>query len=416
MRKVLFSAPRVLARRLSTATATGSTITTAIGPLPVTHSANIVNTLEWPKWPVFRVMEPSGKIVEGVPEPQISEEEALKMYQMMVRIQNLDDIFYNAQRQGRISFYMQANGEEAIHIGSAAALSPNDMVFAQYREQGVLLWRGFTLQQTADQCFSNESDRGKGRQMPVHYGSRALNYQTISSPLATQIPQAVGAAYAKKLLKEDSISICYFGEGAASEGDFHAALNFASTLDVPMVFFCRNNGYAISTPVADQFRGDGIASRAAGYGMHAIRVDGNDLFAVKAATEAARKLALEKSVPVLIEAMSYRQGHHSTSDDSTRYRSSEEIKMWQDEQDPVDRFRKYMESKGWWNAEQDAALREKERSAVLHAMETAEQKAKPALPLMFVDVYNEKPHHIVKQEQELLEHISKYPDQYADHH
>lgn len=338
------------------------------------------------------------------------------MYQMMVRIQNLDDIFYNAQRQGRISFYMQANGEEAIHIGSAAALSPNDMVFAQYREQGVLLWRGFTLQQTADQCFSNESDRGKGRQMPVHYGSRALNYQTISSPLATQIPQAVGAAYAKKLLKEDSISICYFGEGAASEGDFHAALNFASTLDVPMVFFCRNNGYAISTPVADQFRGDGIASRAAGYGMHAIRVDGNDLFAVKAATEAARKLALEKSVPVLIEAMSYRQGHHSTSDDSTRYRSSEEIKMWQDEQDPVDRFRKYMESKGWWNAEQDAALRDKERSAVLHAMETAEQKAKPALPLMFVDVYNEKPHHIVKQEQELLEHISKYPDQYADHH
>lgn len=301
-----------------------------------------------------------------------------------------------------------------VYVGSAAALSPEDMVFAQYREQGVLLWRGFTLQQATDQCFSNEADRGKGRQMPVHYGSKALNYQTISSPLATQIPQAVGAAYAKKLAKEDSISICYFGEGAASEGDFHAALNFASTLDVPMVFFCRNNGYAISTPVADQFRGDGIVSRAAGYGMHAIRVDGNDLFAVKAATEAARKLALEKSCPVLIEAMSYRQGHHSTSDDSTRYRSPAEIKMWQEEQDPVDRFRKYMESKGWWNAEQEAALRDKERADVMHAMETAEQKAKPALPLMFVDVYNEKPHHIIKQEKELLEHISKYPEQYSD--
>lgn len=290
------------------------------------------------------------------------------------------------------------------------------MVFAQYREQGVLLWRGFTLQQAADQCFSNESDRGKGRQMPVHYGSRELNYQTISSPLATQIPQAVGAAYANKLAKADAISICYFGEGAASEGDFHAALNFSATLDVPIVFFCRNNGYAISTPVADQYRGDGIISRAAGYGMHAIRVDGNDLLAVKVATEQARKLALEKSCPVLIEAMSYRQGHHSTSDDSTRYRSLSEIKMWQEEQDPVVRFRKYMESKGWWNSEQEVALRDRERLSVLQAMEKAENKAKPPLDLMFVDVYAEKPAHILKQEQELLEHISKYPEHYADSH
>jgi 2-oxoisovalerate dehydrogenase E1 component alpha subunit len=126
-------------------------------------------------------------------------------------------------------------------------------------------------------------------------------------------------------------------------GDFHAALNFASTLEVPMIFFCRNNGYAISTPTIDQFRGDGIASRAAGYGMHCIRVDGNDLLAVKAATEAARKLALEKSRPVLIEAMSYRRGHHSTSDDSTRYRSITEIKDWQENNDPVKRFRSYIE-------------------------------------------------------------------------
>lgn len=288
------------------------------------------------------------------------------------------------------------------------------MVFAQYREQGVLLWRGFTLQQAADQCFSNIDDRGKGRQMPVHYGSRELNYQTISSPLATQIPQAVGAAYANKLAKADAISICYFGEGAASEGDFHAALNFAATLEAPVVFFCRNNGYAISTPVVDQFRGDGIASRAAGYGMHAIRVDGNDLLAVKVATETARKLALEKSVPVLIEAMSYRRGHHSTSDDSTRYRSAAEIKMWQESQDPVERFRKYMEDKGWWNAEQEVALRDRERLAVLKAMEAAEAKPKPPLQLMFVDVYAEKTDNIVQQEQELLEHISKYPDNYSE--
>ena len=237
--------------------------------------------------------------------------------------------------------------------GSASVLSPKDMAFAQYREQGVLLWRGFTIEDATNQCFSNAADLGKGRQMPVHYGSKELYYQTVSSPLGTQIPQAVGAAYSYKMSGEEQVSICYFGEGAASEGDFHAALNFAATLDVPVIFFCRNNGYAISTPAEEQFRGDGIASRASGYGMHALRVDGNDLLAVRKATADARKLAIEKSCPVLIEAMSYRVGHHSTSDDSTRYRSISEIKHWQDLFDPIQRFRAYMEDRGWWDADQE---------------------------------------------------------------
>lgn len=301
-------------------------------------------------------------------------------------------------------------------LGSASALNPKDTIFAQYREQGVLLYRGFTVQQAADQCFSNEGDLGKGRQMPVHYGSKELNFQTISSPLTTQLPQAVGAAYAAKLSNDNTVPICYFGEGAASEGDFHAALNFASTLEVPLIFFCRNNGYAISTPTRDQFRGDGIASRAAGYGMHVIRVDGNDLLAVKQVTEEARKLALEKSCPVLIEAMSYRRGHHSTSDDSSRYRSIEEINHWRDNYDPVTRFRTYIESKGWWNEEQDKVLREKERAEVIQSMERAEKKEKPSISLMFDDVYHEKTENLVQQEKELLEHIAKYPEQYKYNH
>jgi len=153
-----------------------------------------------------------------------------------------------------------------LPVGSAAALSNEDMVFAQYREHGVLLWRGFSIQEAVDQCFSNIGDKGKGRQMPIHYGSRRLNFQTISSPLGTQIPQAAGAAYAFKMQRKDAVAVCYFGEGAASEGDFHAAFNFSATLDVPVLFFCRNNGYAISTPSSEQYRGDGIASRATGYG------------------------------------------------------------------------------------------------------------------------------------------------------
>lgn len=241
------------------------------------------------------MLEPTGAVREGALEPQIEKEAARRMYGTMARLQAMDTIFYNAQRQGRISFYMTSTGEvrmcvcgtwtgvalvawllhldagrtnhnpnkthrpkqstlqEATHIGSAAALHPTDLVLAQYREAGVLMWRGFALEQFADQCFSNVGDLGKGRQMPVHYGTAALHFQTISSPLATQIPQAVGAAYGLKL--EDRAegrgpegrrcAVCYFGEGAASEGDFHAALNFAATLEAPVLFFCRNNGFAI---------------------------------------------------------------------------------------------------------------------------------------------------------------------------
>lgn len=159
------------------------------------------------------------------------------MYTDMVGLTIMDGILYEAQRQGRISFYMTSHGEEATQIGSAAAMAPNDPVFAQYREAGVLWWRGFGLEEFMNQCYGNRLDPGKGRQMPVHYGSRRLHYQTISSPLATQIPQAVGAAYALKMRKEPSVVICYFGEGAASEGDFHAGLNMAAIVGAPVVFF-----------------------------------------------------------------------------------------------------------------------------------------------------------------------------------
>jgi 2-oxoisovalerate dehydrogenase E1 component alpha subunit len=308
---------------------------------------------------------------------------------------------------------MQHSGEEAAVVGSAAALEPQDTIFSQYREAGALLWRGFTLQQAADQCFSNAGDLGKGRQMPVHYGSAELNFQTVSSPLATQIPQAAGAAYALKLNpNNDAVVMCYFGEGAASEGDFHAGLNFAATTESPCIFFCRNNGYAISTPTKDQYRGDGIISRAAGYGMAAIRVDGNDIFAVHRATQEARRLALAERRPVFIEVMSYRRGHHSTSDDSTRYRSVKEINEWS-ALCPLRRTRKYMEGNGWWSEELEKELRDEERLGVLTALETAERKGPPSLNELFSDVYDAVPKHLQRQERELLEHMAKYPEHYS---
>lgn len=363
---------------------------------------------------MYRCTDLEGKVLPEATVPDFDKETAQKMYRVMGRIQALDDVFYNAQRQGRISFYMQASGEEAIHVGTASALKPQDVILAQYREVGVLLWRGFTVQQCADQCYSNEKDLGKGRQMPVHYGSKELNFQTISSPLTTQVPQAAGVAYALKMAKADAVSVVYFGEGAASEGDFHAGMNFAATLEAPCVFICRNNGFAISTPVKDQFRGDGIISRAAGYGMYCIRVDGNDLLAVHQATAKAREIALAESRPVFVELMTYRRGHHSTSDDSTRYRDVNEIEYWNAHQNPMNRFRNYLEAKGWWDEASETSMKEEERAAVMLALETAEARPKPPRAELFNDVYAEIPEHLAKQQRELEEHIAKYPEHYAE--
>jgi 2-oxoisovalerate dehydrogenase E1 component alpha subunit len=355
----------------------------------------------------LRVMDERGLLRPDAEDPAVPEHELLRMYTTMLRLVTMDAIFYDSQRQGRISFYMTNSGEEATHIGSAMCLRDDDVVFAQYREAGVLMWRGFSLQNFADHCFSNADDTGKGRQMPVHYGSARLHFQTISSPLCTQLPQAAGAGYACKLEGRGRAVVCYFGEGAASEGDFHAGLNMAATQQTPTIFFCRNNGYAISTPVWEQYRGDGIAARGVAYGMHTIRCDGNDVFAVRAATRAARAIATGadgsgRCKPVLIEAMTYRESHHSTSDDSTRYRSQEEISMWRSNANPIKRLRLYMERNRWWNEEKELALQGSERRAVLLAMTNAERKAPAPLANMFSDVYagNLLPH-LEKQYEEV---------------
>lgn len=336
---------------------------------------------------------------------------AIRMYKCMLRMRAMDHVFYNAQRQGRISFYMTSTGEEGSIIGSAAALQADDTVFAQYREVGILHWRGMSMQEIADQCFSNADGHGLGRQMPNHYGSAKLHFHTISSPLATQIPHATGAAY--KLKRTGRVAACYFGDGAASEGDFHAALNMAATLDVPALFICRNNGYAISTPTVEQFRGDGIISRAAGYGMLGVRVDGNDTLAVYEATKEARRISAEQSRPVLLELMTYRVGHHSTSDDWSRYRSSQEVEEWKVKACPVARFRAFIEKQGWWDEEQEREASAIERTTVMEAIAAAETKPYPAVSSMFDDVYSDVPPHLEEQRKGMLEHIGRHPDHYS---
>ncbi|KAF2418254.1 thiamine diphosphate-binding protein [Tothia fuscella] len=385
-----------------------------------TTTLNFTSPSEKNAMPTYRILDQSGQIVDKSREPlNLSDSEILKMYKDMLTVSILDPIMFQAQRQGRLSFYMVSAGEEGIAVGSAAALRKEDVIFAQYRETGVFQQRGFRLDEFMNQLFANRLDNGLGRNMPVHYGSKDLNIHTISSPLATQLPQAAGAAYALKMehlqnpSEEPRVVCCYFGEGAASEGDFHAALNIAATRSCPVIFLCRNNGYAISTPTLEQYRGDGIASRGVGYGIDTIRVDGNDIFAVHEATARARKLATEGSMrPVLIEAMSYRVSHHSTSDDSSKYRELREVESWKRRDNPITRLRKYMEGKGLWNEELEKKEQETVKKAVLKAFNAAEREKRPALRNLFDGVYEEMTEELDSQIQELAGIIEKYPNEY----
>jgi 2-oxoisovalerate dehydrogenase E1 component alpha subunit len=363
--------------------------------------------------PILKILQADGTTFETAVLPVIDQPLAEKIYDTCVFTRVLDERMLGAQRQGRISFYMTCTGEEASIVGSVAALDDEDVILAQYREHAAIRYRGFSTEQFMNQMFSNEKDLGKGRQMPIHYGSQELHYQTISSPLATQIPQATGVGYSLKMQGKRNVAICYFGEGAASEGDFHAGLNMAAVLKSPTIFFCRNNGYAISTPTSEQFAGNGIASRGVGYGMHTIRVDGNDMLAVLAATQQARAYALEHNAPVLIEAMTYRLGAHSSSDDPSGYRSKEEEAKWQ-QHDPVKRFKLWMMNKGWLSESDDQALYEKYRQQVLAAVKVAEKLPVTHIDEVINDVYDTPTPRLKQQLVALKQHIKKYPDSYPN--
>jgi len=347
----------------------------------------------------------------------------------MVTHNAMDKILLEAQRQGRISFYMTMFGEEAAVVGAAAGLEANDELFMQYRESGILTYRGYTIREFIAQCMGNCECDMKGRQMPIHYGSKRLHAQMISSPLATQIPHGAGAGYAIRLeneallrkeppgtelrnVKGARVCATFFGEGAASEGDFHAGLNFAGTVGSHSLFFVRNNGYAISTPTHNQYIGDGIISRAIGYGLPAARVDGLDVLAVYHAVRKARQMILSRNTPVLVEALTYRLSHHSTSDDSTAYRSRDEIEHFAETFTPIGRFEKFMVDRGWWEPEKSESIAAQTRQEVLS--ELRRQEKLPAWPIstMCDDVFAEMTPDLLREKAALMEHYERHRNAY----
>jgi 2-oxoisovalerate dehydrogenase E1 component alpha subunit len=356
---------------------------------------------------LVRVMDDDG-IAQGDWIPELSPEQKVEALRLMLLTREYDNRMQRAQRQGKISFYMQSLGEEAVSIGQGMALEADDMLFPAYRNQGLFILRNTSLVDLMCQCLSNTRDMCKGRQMPVMYHNRKGNLFSVSGNLATQYPHAVGWAMASAIKGEDHIAASWVGDGSTAEADFHYALTFAAVYQAPVILNVVNNQWAIST--FQGFAGGErrpFAARGQGLGIPGIRVDGNDLLAVYTVTQWAAKRAREGGGPTLIEHVTYRGGAHSTSDDPTRYRPKDE---WQAFPlgDPVERLKKHLVNEGHWSDEQHEALKEELKETVMAAWKEAisygTMTEGPMLDvsIMFDDVYEEVPQQLKDQCDELI--------------
>ncbi len=364
------------------------------------------NAMREHAYALIRVLDEDGRAV-GAWDPRLDPDTLRRGLRLMMLTRAYDERMFRAQRQGKTSFYMRCTGEEAIGVAQAMALDERDMVFPTYRQQSLLIARGWPLVDMMNQVFSNSRDRLKGRQMPVMYSSKAAGFFSIAGNLATQLPQAVGWAMASAIKGDDRIAAGWIGEGATAEGDFHHALTFASVYRAPVILNIVNNQYAISS-----FQGIAggehttFAARALGYGLPALRVDGNDFLAVHAATSWAADRARSNGGPTVIELFSYRASAHSTSDDPSKYRPADEASHWP-LGDPIARLRAHLAAMGAWSdAEHEQLAAEVERT-VREAQSEAEgygtlgtgEHHSPAT--MFDDVFKEMPWHLRRQRQEL---------------
>ena len=318
--------------------------------------------------------------------PAFPEADLVDAYRLMVLARITDERCLMLQRQGRIGFYAPLMGQEAAQIGASRALSAEDWVFPAYRELAVALARGVSLRAIFDQLLGNAEDTIKGRQMPNHFGFREVNFVVASSPIGTQITQAVGAAMAAQRRHDPIVTIAFFGDGATSSNDFHAGLNFAGVFQTPTIFFCQNNQWAISMPRERQTRSATLAEKGSAYGIPGVLVDGNDVHAVFAAVRDARARAVSGGGPTMIEAEVYRFGPHSTSDDPKRYRTEQQLSAAK-ERDPISRLKSELIRAGKWTEEKDHSLWEESRARVAQTFEAAE-KARPLDPrTVFDDVF-----------------------------
>jgi 2-oxoisovalerate dehydrogenase E1 component alpha subunit len=356
---------------------------------------------------LVRVLGEDNRAV-GPWDPKLDPDTLRKMLRDMVTVRIFDDRMYRAQRQGKTSFYMKCTGEEAIAVAAAAAVDREDMHFPTYRQQGLLVSRGYPLVEMMNQIYSNKGDKLKGRQLPIMYSDKAHGFFSISGNLGTQFPQAVGWSMAAAIKGDSRIAVGWIGDGATAEGDFHSAMTFAAVYNVPVVLTVVNNQWAISSfsGIAGAERAT-FAQRAVGYGIAGLRVDGNDALAVFAAFRWAADRARSNQGPTLIELFTYRAEGHSTSDDPSGYRPTNEAKAWP-LGDPVERLKAHLVALGEWDEERHEALLKDAEAQVRAAQKESEaigilpQQGKDNIESMFDDVYADVPWHIAEQREQAL--------------
>ncbi|WP_155264019.1 3-methyl-2-oxobutanoate dehydrogenase (2-methylpropanoyl-transferring) subunit alpha [Sphingomonas segetis] len=339
----------------------------------------------------------------GAWDPKLDPDTLRKMLRDMVTVRVFDDRMYRAQRQGKTSFYMKCTGEEAIAVAAAAALTQDDMHFPTYRQQGLLIARGYPLTEMMCQIYSNKGDKLRGRQLPIMYSDKRHGFFSISGNLGTQFPQAVGWAMASAIKGDSRIAMGWIGDGATAEGDFHAGMTFAAVYNAPVILATVNNQWAISSfsGIAGAERAT-FAQRAVGYGIAGLRVDGNDALAVYAAVKWAAERARSNGGPTLIEFFTYRAEGHSTSDDPSGYRPASEAKAWP-LGDPIERLKSHLVALGEWGEERHASMTAECDSAVRDAQKQAEklgilpEQGKDDIGSMFEDVYADVPWHLAEQ-------------------
>ena len=367
---------------------------------------------------LVRVLGDDNK-AHGPWDPKLDPETLRTMLGHMALTRAFDERMFRGQRQGKTSFYMKCTGEEATSIASSMALASDDMVFPSYRQQGVLIARGYPLIEMINQIYSNKGDKLKGRQLPIRYSSREHSFFSISGNLATQTPQAVGWAMASAIKGDSRIAATWVGEGSTAEGDFHSACPFATVYNAPVILNVINNQWAISS--FSGFAGaerTTFAARALGYGLAGLRVDGNDALACYAAQQWAANRARANAGPTLIEYFTYRAEGHSTSDDPSGYRSAQEREEWP-LGDPIARLKDHLIAIGEWDEDRQAAMDKDCAERVKATTKEAEKNGILGHGLhhpfhtMFEDVFEELPWHLEEQAQQATrERKIKWPDQH----
>jgi len=343
-------------------------------------------------------------------DPGLTDEQLLHCYRTMLLVRAFDDTAVKLQRSGRIGFSIPNLGIEGMQVGAATALRKDDWIFPCYRNFGMALYHGITPVDMMHNMFGNAHDAAQGRQMAVHFSFvDPIHWVSISSPIGTQIPQAVGAARAFQLRKEDKVALTTFGDGGTSSLGFHSGLNFAGVWKAPVVFLCQNNGYAISCSSEKQTASESYAIKGMAYGVPGVKVDGNDLLAVRKVVCEAVDKARAGGGPTLIEAETFRMGGHSTSDDPTRYVPKEVVEKWA-AKDPIDRFERFLAKRGLWqDGDRDAVLAECMQE-VGAAAKIAESTPAPGLETIFSDVYAELPEHLRRQGKEAFDLAARRGD------